>query len=77
MFLLNNPNIIINQSCDNEFNKSFNSDHKAFVIALQLETEIKHKSDLKNFTFNKVDRQDVNYSIEEQPFDAIVDLMNW
>ena len=39
VFLRNNPNINFNRSYGNEFNKSFNSNHEAFVVAMQLETE--------------------------------------
>ena len=39
VFSTSNPNIIIDQSCGNDFNKSFNSDQEAFGVALQLEKE--------------------------------------
>ena len=61
VFLTSNPRIIINRSCGNEFNKSFNWDHEAFVVALQIETEIEHKIwTEKKFACNTVDWKDKN-----------------
>ena len=71
VLLTNYINIIVNRSCGNEFIKSSNTDQEAFVVALQQETEIKHKSKQEKFAFNKVDLKISNYYIEEHPFDPV------
>ena len=47
VLLTNNPNIVITKTRNNEFNKSFKSDHDAFITTLQIEKTItddtKHK----------------------------------
>ena len=40
ILLTNNPNVLLNYTTQNEFNKSYRSDHLAYTITIHTETEV-------------------------------------
>ena len=54
VLLTNNPNIVITNTMNNEFNKSFKSDHDAFITTLQIEKTTTIDTKHKKYAFNKV-----------------------
>ena len=61
-------NIVITKTRNNEFNKSFKSDHDAFITTLQIEKTTTIDTKHKKYAFNKVDWKDLNSYIEKNPF---------
>ena len=68
VFLTNNPNQLINRYTKNEFNKSFNSDHDAFTVKIEAQTEMQSETKQHKFAFNKADRKELNNYILENLF---------
>ena len=68
MSSLNNPNQVINRDTKNEINKSFNSDHDAFTVKIEAQTDMQSETKQHKFAFNKADRKELNNYILENPF---------
>ena len=69
MSSLNNPNQVINRDRKNEFNKSFNSDHDAFTVKVEAQTDMQSETKQHKFAFSKADRKELNNYILENPFE--------
>ena len=68
VFLTNNPNQVINRDTKNEFNKSFNSDHDAFTVKIEAQTDMQSETKQHKFAFNKAHWKELNNYILENPF---------
>ena len=68
VFLTNNPIQVINRDTKNEFNNSFNSDHDAFTVKIEAQTDIQSEIKQHKFEFNKSDWKELNKYILENPF---------
>ena len=64
----NNPNQVINRDIKNEFNKSFDSDHDAFTVKIEAQTDMQSETKQHKFAFNKADWKELNNYILENPF---------
>ena len=67
VFLKNNPNQVINRDTKNEFHKSFNSDHDAFTVKIEAQTDMQSETKQHKFKFNEADWKDLNNYILENP----------
>ena len=52
----------------NEFKKSFTSDHDAFTLQIEAQTDMQSKTKQHKFAFNKADWKELNNYILENPF---------
>ena len=68
VFLTNNPNRVINRDTKNDFNKSFHSDHDAFTVKIEAQTDMQSKTKQHKFAFNKTDWKEFKNYILENPF---------
>ena len=68
VFLTNNPNQVINLDTKNEFNKSFNSNHDAFTLKIEAQTDMQSETSQRKLAFNKSDWKELNNYILENPF---------
>ena len=50
------------------FNKSFHSDHDAFTVKIEAQTDMQSKTKQHKFAFNKADWKELNNYILENPF---------
>ena len=68
VFLTNNPSQVINRDTKNDFNKSFKSDHDAFTVKIEAQTDMQSETKQHKFAINKADRKELNNYILEKPF---------
>ena len=68
IFLTNNPYVLLNYSTQNEFNKSYRSDHLAYTIMIHTETEVTKTIQNERFAFHKADWNATKISINDKQF---------
>ena len=68
VFLTNNPNVLLNYTTQNEFNRSYRSNHLAYTITIHTETEVTNRIQNERFAFHEADCNAINKSILDKQF---------
>ena len=63
-----NSKVLLNYTTQNEFNKSYRSDHLAYTITIHTKTEVIITIENERFAFHKADWNSINKSILDKQF---------
>ena len=69
VFLTTTPEMVLNCTTANEFSKIYKSDHLAYTLTVQIESEQINEITEEKYAFHKADWQTINQYIIDNPFD--------